>query len=82
MRDDEVTAPHRVPARPAQCSTCLRSVMSHAEHCLQVADDERIRRAFAARLHFHRMNKVDRVLALAMGARKRGTTFHFHGDLR
>ncbi len=81
MRDDEVTAPHRVPVRPAQCSTCLRSTTSHSEFCIQVADEERIRRAYEARVHFHRMSALDRVLALAIGAQQRGATFHYSGVL-
>jgi hypothetical protein len=81
VNDLEDTRPHRMPVRPKQCSTCLRSLTSHSEFCLQVADEERVRRAFLARVHFFRMKKLDRVLALAVGAAKRGATLHYHGEI-
>jgi hypothetical protein len=78
--DDEPTAPHR--QIPAQCPSCLRPRTSHAEACLLIADQERIHRELAARAHFFRMTQLDRILALGIGAAKRGSIFHYHGDVR
>ena len=76
MGDDVDTAPIRVP----HCSFCRRPYTSHAEDCESARYEVQLIRLWAAREHFNRMSKMDRILALAQGAARRGATFHYKGD--
>jgi hypothetical protein len=67
--------------RPPQCCGCLRSVYDHLPHCLAYGDPERIRREILARAHFGSLSKMQRALALAVGAAQRGATLHWRGTL-
>jgi hypothetical protein len=81
MNDSEDTGPMPV-YRPPQCCGCLRPGPDHLPHCLAYGDPERIRREILARDHFGSLTRLQRILALGIGAAQRGATLHWKGDLR
>jgi hypothetical protein len=66
---------------PPRCSFCSRPYTSHAENCLALDIDRKMRRHAEARAYFNSMTRMQRVLALAVGAADKGATLHWHGVL-